>query len=298
MEEVKILVLALVSFLSQENLPIAAKSAEINIDRGNKQVMITQYDIYSLEGYRDLAAIGLDSLMRATVLTNDLAPLKLVSKHFSEKDGKLNAVLYLQYEDIKDLRKVSFYSDEQGNLSYPYMESYNYGLETGKVAKRYVRFDASDDVKFTMEAKEKSLPEMYSLLDDWKKLEAKKYQDISAYFSMKDFRKARKFILEKGDKRSFRNIENNNPHYQFNDFGAYLASSSVFLTFQTKDIDTAKFDNLVLWGDAQYYIILFDENSAKNTNPYIANNKVYFMGPHLGTTKYLDYLQLVKSTIK
>jgi len=39
-------------------------------------------------------------------------------------------------------------------------------------------------------------------------------------FSKDDFEKLRKFILKKWDRRSFRNFDNNNPHYRFEDFAA------------------------------------------------------------------------------
>lgn len=176
MEEVKILVLALVSFLSQENLPIVAKSAEINIDRTNQQITIKQNDLFSLEPYRDMARTGLDSLLKVQSLRADMAPLRLINTSFYEEEGKLNAVLQLQYDALKDLRNMSFFADEEGNLSYAYMEDFEYGLQTGRIDGRYVRFDNSSDVKFKMERKGQYPEGIYSLLDDWKALNASKLE--------------------------------------------------------------------------------------------------------------------------
>lgn len=197
MEEIKILIVALVSFLSQENLPIVAKSAEIHIDRINKQVTIEQQDLISMEQYRDMAKAGLDSLMRTQSLREDMAPLRLVSKRFYEDKGRLNAVLYLQYDDLKDLRNMSFYADDTGGLSYAYMESFEYGLQTGRIDGRDVRFDQGQDVKFKMESKQEYPDGTYSLLEDWYAINALHFKDITADFSVKDFKKFRKFILKR-----------------------------------------------------------------------------------------------------
>ncbi len=145
MEQIKILVFALVSFLSTEDIPIGAKSARIEIDTKSKQIRLYQYDLYSLEQYSAIAKAGMDTLLRTQNLVEDLSPLKLTSKHFYEEDGKLNAILYLQYQDLKDLRKISFYADEEGNISYPYLEDYQYNLETGKADGRYIRFNSEDE---------------------------------------------------------------------------------------------------------------------------------------------------------
>lgn len=290
MEEVKILIVALVSFLTQENIPITAKSAEIHIDRANRQISIKQQDLISVSQYKDLAKTGLDSLIRAKSLVADMAPLRLTHTSFYEENGKLNATLYLQYDGIKDLRKMSFYADEEGNLSYPYMDDLDYVLQTGRIDGRYVRFDSGADVKFKMQTKREYPEGVYSLLDDWKSITASKYVDVTDDFSVKDFKKLRKFILKKGTGRSFRNIENNNPHYQFDDLGCYLASSTVRHLDHKKSLAAEKYDELVIWGKGQYSLYLFDENRP-NANPYLENDKVYFMKHHLERDLLLSYLK-------
>lgn len=297
MEEVKILIVALVSFLSQENIPITAKSAEIHIDRTNRQVTIKQYDLISVEQYRELAKVGLDSLMQVQSLREDMAPLRLTHTSFYEEDDKLNAVLYLQYEDVKDLRKMSFYSDPEENLSYPYMDSFEYDLRTGRVDGRNVRFDQGQDVKFKMEAKQAYPETIYGLLDDWKALKATKYVDVTEDFSVNDFKKLRKFILKKGDGKSFRNIENNNPHYRFDDFGVYLASTDHRQIDHTKSLPSENYDELVIWGNRQFSLYLFDEHTT-NTNPYLENDKVYFVKSNpLDAATLLTYLGQIRKKL-
>ncbi len=297
MEEVKILIFALVSFFSQENLPIAAKSAEIHIDVVNKQIALYQYDIYSLEQYKEEARKGLNTLMSTTVLHPDLRMLKLANKHFYEEDGKLNVVLHLQYDAIKDLRKISFYLNEEGILSYPYMTEYEYGLQTGNIDNRYVRFKADTNVKFSMQRKEYPFEGMYSLLDDWKMLEANKYEDMSEYISVKDFKKLRKRILKKGASRSFRNIENNNPHDSFDLFGAYLASTKVRHLNHEIRLPQEDYNELVLWGDGQFSLYLFDGH-IESPNANLELGKVYYLkSDHLNKDTLLTYLKALRSKL-
>lgn len=291
MEEVKILLVALVSFLSQENLPIAAKSAEIHIDRQNRQIRIQQHDLISVEQYKDIAKAGLDSLMCAKTLVADMAPLRLTHTSFYEEEGNLNATLFLQYDDEKELRKMSFYADDKGNLSYPYMDSFEYNLQTSRIDERYVRFEQGADVKFKMQGKQ-SFPEgTYSLLDDWKSRTASKHIDVADDFSVKDFRKLRRFILKKGVGRSFRSIENNNPYYQLNDLGCYLASTTERKLVHSVPLPIEKYNELVIWGKGQYSLYLFDEY-VPNVNPYLERDKVYAIKPnHTDTPILMGYLR-------
>lgn len=165
------MIVALVSFLTQEQVLIVSTSAEIDIDRTEQQITITQNNLFSIEGYREETKKGLDSLMKINSLLPELAPLRLTSKEFYEQDGALNAVLVLEYDNLKDLRKMSVYADQQGNLSYPYMPDFEYTMQTGRIEDRHVRFDEGQDVKFKMERKNMNMPGTYSLLEDWKALE-------------------------------------------------------------------------------------------------------------------------------
>ncbi|MFS4416641.1 hypothetical protein [Maribacter sp. 2307ULW6-5] len=297
MEEVKILLLALVSFLSNDNLPITARSAEIHIDRANRQVTIKQLDLVSVEQYRDVAKVALDSLMQAQTLREDMAPLRLAHTSFYEEEGTLNAVLYLQYEDIKDLRKMSFYADTEENLSYPYMKDFVYELQTGRIDGRHVRFDQGQDVKFRMEGKQAFPDGIYSLLDDWNAIKAAKYVDVTEDFSVNDFKELRKFILKKGRGMSFRNIENNNPHHTFDDLGLYLASTTVRKLDHSEPLPSQAYNELVIWGNGQFSLYLFDENTP-NTNPYLLDDKVYLLKPrHLDIRTLQTYLQQIRKKL-
>ncbi|CAN0585953.1 unnamed protein product, partial [Ectocarpus sp. 12 AP-2014] len=68
MEEVKILAVALVSFLTQEQLFIVSESAEIRIDKTEQQIQIIQNNLFSIEGYNEETKNGLDTLMQINTL--------------------------------------------------------------------------------------------------------------------------------------------------------------------------------------------------------------------------------------
>ncbi|KPM32521.1 Hypothetical protein I595_939 [Croceitalea dokdonensis DOKDO 023] len=295
MEEVKILVYAFVSFLSQEQLPIAATSAEIEINRETRQIRLHQYDLHCTEPYAELAKAGLDSLMRTHTLNADLAPISMTSKHMYEDEGKLNAILYLHYKDDKDLRKISFYADAEGRLSYPYIHQYNYDLEQGRIDGRYIRFDAQNTVKFTMRQKGDLSRKTYSLANAWKALENEKFIDVSAEFSKKDFEKVRKFVFKNGDRRTFRNMDNGNPHYRFSDFDLYLGASGQLNLLETKKIARTNYNELVIH-DKQYYTLYFitGEQMGKNrTN--LKKDRVYWHNTTYAHKEALKaYLQKLK----
>ncbi|TMM58158.1 hypothetical protein FEE95_01650 [Maribacter algarum] len=276
MEEIKILVFALVSFLSTEDIPIGSKLAEIDINVKTKQIRLHQYDIYSLEQYKENAKAGLDTLMRTNDVIQDLSPISMTSKHIYEEDGKLNAILYLQYQDLKDLRKISFYADEAGNLSYPYLEDYRYDLSAGRIDGRYVHFDANQNVQFRMGRKEYLFKGMYNLAGEWKQLEDKKFMDISETFSKEDFEKLRKFIFKNGDRKTYRNFDNDNPHYSFETFDVYLGTGKQPLAFNTKRIRNKDYTELVIHDQQYYNVYLISEGKQNKRHTNLKTDKVYW----------------------
>ncbi len=295
MEEIKILVFALVSFLSTEDIPIGAKSAEIEINTQTKQIVLRQQDIYSLEQYRNEAKSGLDSLLRTQMLNADLGSLAMTSKHFFEEDGKLNAILYLQYKDIKDLRKISFYADGEGNLSYPYMKDYQYDLQTGRIDGRYLRFDAGQEVKFQMKRKEYPFQGMYSLLEDWKELEAEKFVDISTTFSKKDFEKVRKFIFKNGDRQTYRNLDSNNPHYKFEDFDVYLGTWGQSRFFERDAPRMKDYSELVIHAEGYHTLYL----TTDETPDHLSKGTVYWHNQNYQDVEgFIPYLQDMKKQVE
>ena len=198
MDKVQILIYALVSFFSNEDFPILAKSATIEINSDTKQIVLHQFDIVTLSQFSDKAAVALNELMKAQAFVQDLEPLVLTSKHFYEKDGKLNASIYFQFKEMSDLRAISMYFDaEKNTLSYPFMKEFQYSTANAIFDERYLRLKANSAIYFGMSIKETpELKNTLSLLSEWKKIQGDTYLDVSDIFSKKDFKKLRKFIFK------------------------------------------------------------------------------------------------------
>lgn len=50
------------------------------------------------------------------------------------------------------------------------------------------------------------------------------FTNITYLITLEEFEKTKEFILEKGDKMTYRNYDNNNPHYKFSDFDVFLGA--------------------------------------------------------------------------
>lgn len=301
MEKVQILLYALASFFSTENPPILSKSAKIEINMATKQIVLQQYDISTIPQYSDKAATALEQLMEAQAVVKDLEALLFTGKYFYEEDGKLNASIYFQFREMRDLRAISMYFNaEKNTLSYPYMEEFNYTAADGVFDDRYVRFKADGDIDFEMATKETpELKNTVSLLPEWKKIEADKYVDVSELFSKKDFEKLRKFIFKNGDRRTFRNFDNNNPHYSFENFDVFLGTGDQRSVFENDSLKQKDFTELVIGfsGGFTLYLKPLKQFNGKASNfeggkVYTAKNSSENMG------NLIERLTTIKQAIK
>ncbi|MCP2029793.1 hypothetical protein L1276_004987 [Flavobacterium sp. HSC-32F16] len=49
---------------------------------------------------------------------------------------------------------------------------------------------------------------------------------ITNQFSVENFEKVKEFILEKGNRKTYRNYDSNNPFYDFGEFQSYLGADT------------------------------------------------------------------------
>ncbi len=138
--------------------------------------------------------------------------------------------------------------------------------------------------------------------------------EITALLSIKEFEKIKKFILNKGDRRTYRNIDNNNPHYHFDDFHAYL-NSEIGQRNLYNDPEISDFNEITIhdWNrDIQYYtirivrkgvieneLITVDIGIRKDSSIYrMKESNVYLLNPYKKDLnvklKYLKEHYLVK----
>ncbi len=56
------------------------------------------------------------------------------------------------------------------------------------------------------------------------KMDNRSFENISTFFSTEVFEMVKNFILTKGDRKTYRNFDNRNPHYSFVQFEVFLGS--------------------------------------------------------------------------
>jgi len=117
-----------------------------------------------------------------------------------------------------------------------------------------------------------------------------KFIEITDLLSVEEFEKIRNFILTKGDRRTYRNFDSNNPHYHFNDFHAYL-NSEIGQKNINNDPEISDFNEITIhdWNDGafdiQYYTIkIVRKGDIKNELIYVEEemkeNSVYLLNAY------------------
>ena len=133
--------------------------------------------------------------------------------------------------------------------------------------------------------------------------------DISKILSVNEFEKIKNFILKKGDRQTYRNFDNDNPHYGFNGFEVFLASD-----IGQKNIrnDPAKsdFNELTIYdrkASIQYYRIFIVRKGDIKSNKFgikkgMKEGKVYLVDVYENGINALikilpKYLEKIKTQI-
>ena len=78
---------------------------------------------------------------------------------------------------------------------------------------------------------------------------------ITNQFSVEDFEKVKEFILEKGNTKTYRNFDNNNPYHNFGKFQGYLGADIGQQNIYN-DPKISDFNELTLKDNDHYYKIL------------------------------------------
>lgn len=77
----------------------------------------------------------------------------------------------------------------------------------------------------------------------------------------------------------------------------YLASTTQLKLDHSEPLQSEAYDELVIWADGQLSLYLFDENTP-NTNPYLANEKVYLVKPdYLNAAALTSYLKEIRKKL-
>lgn len=134
------------------------------------------------------------------------------------------------------------------------------------------------------------------------------YADITGTFSMNDFEVVKTFILNNGDRKTYRNFDNNNPHYSFNGFEAYL-NAEIGQANPNNDPTISDFNQITIRdrnADPQYYYIHIvrkgDNNNTDINKPFegLKEEKVYLLNPHdddinIMKNNLIRYIEVLKN---
>ncbi|MGD1842842.1 MAG: hypothetical protein ACFB0B_18375 [Thermonemataceae bacterium] len=131
------------------------------------------------------------------------------------------------------------------------------------------------------------------------KSDAINFENISNLVSLEAFEQIKTFVLRNGDRQTYRNYDNNNPHYQFEDFEVFLASD-IGQSNINNDPKISDFNQLTIadWeADIRYYtLIIVREGDLEANKVWVKSGmqekQVYLVDTsHKGLTIMKDHLQ-------
>jgi len=103
--------------------------------------------------------------------------------------------------------------------------------------------------------------------------EKENFINISNKLSLDDFENIKNFVLEKGDTRTYRSFDNDNPHYSFEFFDVFLGSD-IGQKNMNNNPEKSDFNELTIadWdSEIQYFTIIAVRNND------IKNKKEWFL---------------------
>ncbi len=106
-----------------------------------------------------------------------------------------------------------------------------------------------------------------------------KHMKITGYLNVEEFERIKKFILANGDRLTYRNIDNDNPHFRTNDSDLFLNPSD--RSVKNCDPSMTDFNEVVVHNsndEFQYYIIRIVRKG--ETSPGFEENNGYWRNPH------------------
>lgn len=121
-----------------------------------------------------------------------------------------------------------------------------------------------------------------------------KFKKISHSFSPSQFEKVKHFVLEKGDKKTYRSFDGGNPHFDFGSFEVFLGAD-IGQKNILNDPNISDFNELVIYtnGKIRYFTLLIVrkgdiKNQKKFTSKGMEEGNVYLMALNGQTIKELE----------
>ncbi|MDD7887663.1 hypothetical protein [Flavivirga sp. 57AJ16] len=135
------------------------------------------------------------------------------------------------------------------------------------------------------------------------------FKNVTSQIDTNEFEEIKNFILNNGDKMTYRNIDSNNPHYKFENCDAFL-NSDIGQKNINNDQKISDFNELTIrdWNsDIKYYhLIIIRKGSLKEHKSWVKKGMeedqiylvdVYDEGLQLMKNNLTDYLKQIKKEI-
>lgn len=136
------------------------------------------------------------------------------------------------------------------------------------------------------------------------------FTEITSLLSYDEFETIKKFILEKGDRRTYRNFDNSNPHYTFKEIDIFLGAV-IGQKNLNNDTEISDYNEMTIvdWTSSIRYhtLIIVRKNNVKKGKKFVTEgmkeNRVYlvdFYGNELALMEknLAGYLKQIKEEIK
>ncbi|APU10790.1 hypothetical protein JM80_3306 [Cellulophaga sp. RHA_52] len=148
MVEVKSLVMAIISFFIQGEVPLVSTDTVFFVDVESKTITIEQHNLSTIKGQEEAATVGLKLAMEQTSLDDSLQGLTLISKKIYEKDNTLNATIKLSYNSIKYITSLGFHLNTDGTYAYYKNNTIELLTDNGVEEEHQYNFKADQNIKF------------------------------------------------------------------------------------------------------------------------------------------------------
>lgn len=137
-----------------------------------------------------------------------------------------------------------------------------------------------------------------------------RFTNITTVITYSEFENIKAFILEKGDQMTYRNYDNNNPHYRFKQFDVFLGAD-VGQRNINNDPNISDFNAMTIadsGADIRYYqIIIVRKGDVKNGKAWLhagmEEGQVYLSEPYGNDLSVMennlrDYMKEIKAEMK
>lgn len=169
MVEVKSLVMAIISFFIQGEVPLVSTDTVFFVDVESKTITIEQHNLSTIKGQEETATVGLKLAMEQTSLDDSLQGLTLISKELYKKENTLNATIKLSYNSIKDITSLGFHLNADGTYAYYKNNTIELLTDNGVEEENQLNFKGDQNIKFKVKPILHKDVKLISLASVWNK---------------------------------------------------------------------------------------------------------------------------------